>query len=325
MRAGSRAESIPMMKNCRLALVCILCNFAWASTQSLAPTTAPTTQPRTVRVAVIGGMNDTGFWEALSRRFEESTGIRVETVSSGPKDGITSVFKQGGIDLITMHASDTIINLVADGWADDPQPWARNDMIIVGPAKDPAEIKGMTDAAAALKKIIDSRSPFVVHSSLGAQEVLRGVLDANDLALDPDHTTLLLDDRQRRVLHIAAEKSAYTLVGRIPFRSKKIPNDGLEVMVAGDARLFRPFVVAVANPAKVKDAHVLEARRLVEFLRNAETQKWIGEFGKGKFDDRSLFAPVEIHATHATTNASTIRDGWAGRAAGNQISRDPRQ
>ena len=36
-----------------------------------------------------------------------------------------------------MHASDTIVNLVADGYAVDPQPWLKNDLVIVGPRDDP--------------------------------------------------------------------------------------------------------------------------------------------------------------------------------------------
>jgi tungstate transport system substrate-binding protein len=112
--------------------------------------------------------------------------------------------------------------------------------------------------------------------------------------LDPEHTTVLFDDRQRRVLHIAAEQKAYTIVGRIPFRSGKIPNDGMVVMVEGDERLRRPFVVAVANPIKVADAHVADARRMVAFLRSPETQAWIATFGKGKLDERPLFFPVVV-------------------------------
>ena len=256
-----------------------------------APTSQPTTQP-TLRVAVIGGMNDTGFWDALVDRFQRETGITVETRASGPKDGITPVFKQGNVDLITMHASDVAINLVADGYAMDPQPWVRNDMIIVGPERDPAGIKGVTDAGKALTKIADTSSPFVVHSSLGAQEVLRNILDATQVELDPEHTTVLFDDRQRRVLNIAAERGAYTVVGRIPFRSGKIPNDGMGVMVQGDERLRRPYVVAVANPVKVSGARVAEARRMVAFMRSPHTQAWIATFGKGKYDDQPLFFPL---------------------------------
>jgi tungstate transport system substrate-binding protein len=193
-----------------------------------------------------------------------------------------------------MHACDTVLNLVADGYADDPQPWARNDLVLVGPPQDPAGIKGMSDVAAAVKKIVASKSPLVVHASLGAQEVLRNITDANDIELGPDHTTILLDDRQRQVLKIAAEKKAYTLVGRIPFRSGRLPGEGMEVMVSGDPRLRRPYLVAVASAAKCRDAHVEEAKKLAAFLRDPETQRWIASFGVGKFDDRPLFLPVEV-------------------------------
>ena len=107
----------------------------------------PTTGP-SVRVAVIGGMTFTGFWDALADRYEQETGVRVELIATGEKNDIAAVFRRGGVDLITMHSSDTIINLVADGLAMDPQPWMRNDLIIVGPHDDPAKILGMSNAAA---------------------------------------------------------------------------------------------------------------------------------------------------------------------------------
>jgi tungstate transport system substrate-binding protein len=237
-------------------------------------------------------MADTGFWEAISERFEQASGIHVEVVASGNKDGIAPIFKQGGVDLLTMHSSDAIINLVADGYARDPQPWAKNDFVIVGPADDPAKIKGMTDAAEALRKIVESKSELIIHSSLGAQEVLRNILEPADIELDPDHTTALVEDRQRRVMHIAAEKKAYTLVGRIPFLSGKIPNEGMVAMVAGDVRLRRPFLVVTADAKKIRDIHVVEAEALRDCLRSPQAQAFITEFGKGKYDSRSLFLTI---------------------------------
>jgi tungstate transport system substrate-binding protein len=254
---------------------------------------AKQTQPETVRVAVIGGQVETGFWEALAARFEAATGHPVELVAAGPKRVIAEAFRKGEADLITMHASDTIINLVADGYAVDPQPWLKNDLIIVGPPEDPAGIQGMTDAGEALRKIRQEGSPFVVHASLGAQEVLREVLDSADLSLNPDQTTLLSTDKAYGVLQIAAEQQAYTLVGRIPFLSGKLPNNGLVLMVRGDPRLRRPYVAAVANVARFPSAHVAAARQLAAFLMQEETQQWIAEYGRGQIDDQPLFSRVQ--------------------------------
>jgi tungstate transport system substrate-binding protein len=245
-------------------------------------------------VAVIGGMVETGFWQALSERFQKATENRykIDIVASGPKHVIADAFRQGQADLITMHASDTIINLVADGYAVDPQPWLKNDLIIVGPKDDPAHIRTCADAAKAFAMIASSGAPFVVHSSLGAQEVMRDVLDAGNVEMPSDHLTIIFTDRAREVLNVAAEKHAYTLVGRIPFLNGKLPNKGLVLMVRGDPRLRRPYVVATANPQHFPQAHVEGAVALAAFLRKPDTQHWIAGYGISQLDDQSLFFSI---------------------------------
>jgi tungstate transport system substrate-binding protein len=247
----------------------------------------------TVRCAVIGGMTSTGLWQAVSERFEQATGIQVELAVTGPKFEISDAFRHGEADLITMHASDTIINLVADGYGVNPQPWAKNDLLIVGPPSDPAKIRGMTDAVAALEKIIDSKSKLLVHQSLGTNEVLHDLLAAGELKLDADFTIALPSDRHRQMLRRAAQENAYTLVGRIPFLNGKIENDGLVIVVQGDERLRRPYVVVVSSRQPDSPRH-LAAVRLSSFLRSRETQTWLAEFGKGQLDNRPLFFPVVV-------------------------------
>ncbi len=250
--------------------------------------------PQQIRVAIIGGMVETGFWQALSEQFEKATGNRykIEVVSMGPKHIIADAFRKGQADLITMHACDAIINLVADGDAMDPQPWLRNDLVIVGPKDDPAHIRGSRDAADAFHKIVATSAPFVVHASLGAQEVMRDVLNAGNVEMPSDHLTILFTDRARDVLKVAAEKHAYTLVGRIPFLNGKLPNAGLELMVRGDPHLRRPYLVATANPRHFPRANVAGARELAMFLRKPETQEWINTFGISQLDDQPVFFPV---------------------------------
>ena len=250
--------------------------------------------PQLIRVAIIGGMVETGFWQAVAERFEQASGNRykIEVVAMGPKHIIAKTFRAGKADLITMHACDTIINLVADGYAVDPQPWLKNDLVIVGPHDDPAHIRGLPSAAEAFSKIGSSAAPFVVHSSLGAQEVMREILDAGNVNMPSEHLTILFTDRARDVLKIAAQKHAYTLVGRIPFLNGKLPNEGLELMVRGDPQLRRPYVVATADPRKFPQAHVEGAAALAAFLRKPETQAWIGTYGIKQLDDQPIFFSI---------------------------------
>lgn len=247
--------------------------------------------PQTIRCAVIGGMVETGFWHALADRYHAMTGHTVQVVASGPKPVVVDAFRKGGVDLVTFHASDAFVNLVADGLASDPQPWARNDFVIVGPADDPAHVKGEPDAVVAIGKIIAANQPVLTHASQGADGVLHDLLEAKHLVIPAAQTVVFASENQHELLDRAAEAHAYTLLGRIPFASGKVHRDGMVLMVGGDPRLRRPFLVAVATGTGPRlDA----ARDLVAFLRSPATQEWIAAFGKGRYDAAPLFFPITV-------------------------------
>jgi tungstate transport system substrate-binding protein len=249
--------------------------------------------PQTVRCAVVGGLNETDFWPQLGQRFQQATGHKMEIVATGPKHVLAEAFRAGEADLLVMHTGDAIINLVADGLAENPQPWARNDFVIVGPAADPAKIKGEKDAALALGKIIGSKSKFLVHGSNGVSELLGDLLAAGELELDPQMAIHVPTERHRQMLRRAEEEQAYTIVGRIPFLNGKLEAGTLQVLSQGDERLRRPYLVVVAS-GKQNEERLAAARRLAEFLREQPTQEWIASFGKGKYDDRPLLFPVVV-------------------------------
>lgn len=269
----------------RLALAA-LALVACGRESSPAKSEKPTRPKQTIRVAVVGGMMETGFWSEIAARYERTSGDKIELVASGPKPQVVAAFEKGGIDVITVHASDAMVNLVADGLARDPQPWARNDLVIVGPSADPAGIRGEKDAIVALKKIIATKAPLLVHASMGADGVLHDLTEAGKLELDPVATIRFGGENQHDVLVAAKEKGAYTMVGRIPVLLGKLKADGIEIMVRGDRRMRRPYLVEVARNAQSG------ADDLVAFLRSSATQEFIASFKKGQYDEDPLFFPV---------------------------------
>jgi tungstate transport system substrate-binding protein len=263
----------------------------------IAPTQENLNEGQLVRCAGVGGLNEIDFWPQLADRFKRTTGYRMELVAVGPKHAIVDAFKSGEADVVLMHSSDALINLVADGFGENPQPWAKNDFVIVGPSSDPAKIRGENDAVTALRRIIETKSKLLVHSSSGANELLSDLLAAAGLDLDPQCTVHLASDKNRQMLLRAAAEQAYTLVGRIPFLSGKLDNSELRIMVQGDERLRRTYlVVTVADrkQAPVPKETVSAARRFAIFLREPATQEFISNFGKGRFDERPLLFPVKL-------------------------------
>jgi tungstate transport system substrate-binding protein len=273
------------------------------------PETPPPPTQQIIRCAVVGGMVENQFWPELVARFEARTGHIVKLVAAGPKALVVEAFRKGDVDLLTTHASDAIINLVAEGRATDPEPWVHNDLLIVGPPADPAGIRNERDAVVAVRKIIESDGgKLLVHASMGADEVLHGLLEAAKLTLPEDRAVFFAGDRPQEMMSRAAETGAYALAGRIPFRSGKIPTRGLEIMVQGDPRLRRPYVVVVRAGSYDEDPRVRAAHDLAAFLREAETQRWIGEWGKGKLDAEPVFYPMpRMNVVSPTSPGSRAR------------------
>ena len=266
--------------------------FAFLTGLSARPTLAEDKAP--IRVAVIGGMTMTGMWQELAAKFEADTGWKTQLVITGPKDVISAPFKRGEVDLLTMHTADKTTDLVADGYGTNMRPWARNEHTIVGPASDPAGIRGMTDGAAALKKIAAAHAPFVDFYGPGSREVTHKLWQR--AGLKPEGDWVLKDESAspEQIVAFAEKKQAYVVVGRIPVTFGKMPLGKMEVLVKGDPEMRRPFVVIEANPKKFPQANVAGARVLADWLVSEKGQRFLVEYAHEKNGGIPLFFPINL-------------------------------
>src|SRR5580700_9588963 len=103
-----------------------------------------------------------------------------------------AVMGAGKVDFLTMHSGDITTDLVADGFGINMRPWTRNELCIVGPPTDPAHTRGMTDGAAALRKIAAAHAKFVDFQGIGSRELthtlwrLAGVEPKGDWVMKDD-------------------------------------------------------------------------------------------------------------------------------------------
>jgi tungstate transport system substrate-binding protein len=245
-----------------------------------------------VRCAVIGGMTMTGLWPAISKMFETETGYRVEVVATGQRPVLDAALREGKVDLLTMHSGDITTDLVADGFGVNMRPWTRNELCIAGPPGDPARIRGMTNGAAALRKIAEARAKFVDFQGIGSRELahtlwrLAGVEPKGDWIVK-DNTASKYD-----IVQFARANNAYVVVGSIPAQMGKMYAEGMEILVKGDPVMRRPFIVMEANPKKFPQANSAGARALSDFLLSDRVQKFLLEFGKRAGGPEPLFFPV---------------------------------
>lgn len=255
-------------------------------------TPAPVADTKVVRVCVIGGMTMTGMWPRLAEKFEQETGLRVELVATGPKEVIIPVFREGRADLLTMHSSDAATSLVADGLAGNIRPWARNELVIMGPPEDPAGIRGLRDGAAALQKIAATRSPFLDAQGAGKRIVSEHLWEK--AGLRPVGDWVLKDESKspEDLLAYVESKGAYVICGRIPVLFGKLPKGRMEILVEGDPDMRRPYVVIEANPARIPGANAAGARKLADYLVSDRAQAFLKKFAEEQPAGVPLFYPV---------------------------------
>ncbi len=106
------------------------------------------------------GPIDSGVVSALEDQFEKETGIRVRHVGAGTGAAL-KIATKCHIDLVMAHAKSLEEKFIADGYGTERIPLMYNDFVIVGPASDPAAIKGEKLATGALKKIMEKKGKFI--------------------------------------------------------------------------------------------------------------------------------------------------------------------
>ncbi|MGH7569617.1 MAG: substrate-binding domain-containing protein, partial [Gemmatimonadales bacterium] len=117
-------------------------------------------QSRDVLLATTTSTRDAGLLDTLLPIFERRTGYRVRVVAVGSGQAL-ELGRRGDADVVLAHAPDAERALTDSGYFLRRRLVMHNDFLVVGPAADPAELRGMNDAVAALRRLAGSGAPFV--------------------------------------------------------------------------------------------------------------------------------------------------------------------
>ncbi len=256
-------------------------------------------------LATTTSTDDSGLLKTILPDFEARYGATVEVIAVGTGQAI-QLGENGDADVILVHARSREDAFMAAGFGVNRQDVMYNDFVIVGPAADPANIKGLTDAGAALAKIAETQNVFVSRGDDSGTHIKEQSLwQATNVSLT-DATSIKNVDKtfvrpegewylsvgqgMGSVLTIANEQQAYTLSDRATFLARKAQGLDLEIMVEGDSRLFNPYGVIAVNPEKHSNINITAANAFIEWLTSLETQQLISQFGMDKFG-QPLFVP----------------------------------
>ena len=252
----------------------------------------PASSAERLKLATTTSTANSGLLRHLHPFFEKKHGVTVDVIAVGTGQALR-LGQNGDVDVVLVHARAAEDKFVADGHGVNRRDVMYNDYIIAGPAKDPAGVRGMKDAVAALKKVAEKRAPwFSRGDDSGTHKMELDLWRAAGLGKPSGEWYRALGQGMGNTLIAADEKGAYALADRGTYialsSAKKI---GLEITIEGDAKLFNPYGVIAVNPKRHPHVKHGMAMKYVNFLVSPEGQKLIGSFQKG---GKVLFFPSAV-------------------------------
>jgi tungstate transport system substrate-binding protein len=263
------------------------------STTAPAETTTSLAAKSDLVLASTTSTQDSGLFDVLIPAFTQAFpqyNVKVVAVGSGEA---LKLGQTGDADVLLVHSPAAETEFMKAGYGVDRKAVMYNDFVIVGPPADPAKIKGTSDAAAAFKKIADTKSLFYSRgdkSGTNAKELTlwkaAGVTQA--VTETPTGTWYQTTGQgMGETLTIADQKGGYTLTDRATWLSKKDALKGLELVVEGDKALFNQYHVITCTKAK----NMQGANDFMNWIISPDVQQnVIGTYGVDKYG-QALFIP----------------------------------
>ena len=273
-----------------LMLIFTLGTLAGCATKQAAQTTLPGTG-KTLKMATTTSTQDSGLLEVLKPEFEKDTGYTLNIIAVGSGQAMDMGAK-GDVDVLLVHSRAAEDKFIADGFGVNRKDVMHNDFIVIGPANDPAKIKGMTDSVAAFKKIADSKSTFLSRGDNSGTNTKELSIWKNAAITPAGDWYKNVGKGMGDTFRMADEMKGYTLIDRATYLALK-DKYKLEIMVEKDKPLLNPYGVISVNKDKFPNVDLAGANLFGEWITSAKIQKLIADFGKDKYGE-SLFIPDAV-------------------------------
>jgi tungstate transport system substrate-binding protein len=265
-----------------LAILVVLAVAGAAAGQTPAPAA------RTLILSTTTSTQDSGLLDVLIPMFEQATGYSVKTISVGTGQAL-ALAARGEADVTLAHAPALEKKYVEDGKMLNRRLVMYNDFVVVGPAEDPAQIRGRK-AADALARIAQAQARFVSRGDKSGTHLLEQAL-WKAAGVEPRGAWYIESGQgMGQTLLVANERHAYTLTDRGTYLAFQKRLD-LPILVEKDRPLLNIYSVMEVNPANGPRVNAAAGKAFADFMLSPAVQAVIKTFGVDKFG-QPLFVPI---------------------------------
>jgi tungstate transport system substrate-binding protein len=234
-------------------------------------------------------VDNSGLLAHIVPLYTGKSGVAVRVIALGTGQALDAA-RRGDADLALVHDPDAEARFMREGHGITRREIAWNDFIIVGPAADPAHVKGQRDVVAVFDAVWRARVAFVSRGDQSGTDALEkrlwGAANLDVRRAGPWYKDI--GGSMGAALNAAAALDAYTLADRgtwLSFGNRR----NLVILAEGDRRLINVYDVIELNPQLHPQIKYGLAKTFADWLVSPEGQQAIGDY---QIMGQKLFHPV---------------------------------
>jgi tungstate transport system substrate-binding protein len=246
---------------------------------------------KVLMMATTTSTDNTGLLDYLAPAFTKATGIDLRWTAVGTGKAL-KMGENCDVDVLLVHAPGAEKKFVDAGFGTKRRELMYNDFVIIGPASDPAGIKGLS-IGKAMTGIQKSKALFVSrgdNSGTNKKEILLWK-NAGMAVPDKDPWYIQTGQGMLATIQIAEQRNGYTMTDRgtyIKYSQNSGGNPLLKVIVDGDAILLNQYSAIAINTGNCPNAKFDLAMAFSDWMAGSETQQLIKDF---RLLGQRLFTP----------------------------------
>ena len=246
---------------------------------------------KVLMMATTTSTENTGLLDYLAPAFTKATGIDLRWTAVGTGKAL-KMGENCDVDVLLVHAPAAEKKFVDAGFGTKRRELMYNDFVIIGPASDPAGIKGLP-IGKAMTGIQKSKSLFVSrgdNSGTNKKEILLWK-NAGMAVPDKDPWYIQTGQGMLATIQIAEQRNGYTMTDRGTYIKYSHNSGGkpvLKVIVEGDTILLNQYSAIAINTGNCSKAKFDLAMAFSNWMAGSEAQQMIKDF---KLLGQQLFTP----------------------------------
>jgi tungstate transport system substrate-binding protein len=292
------------------------------ATPTPTPNPTPMPPPITLTISSTTSLHDTGLedngTDSIKAAFEAKyPWITVNFLAQGTGAALQTA-QRGDADMVMVHAPSQEATFLDGGYGVNRKIIAYNFFVIVGPADDPAHVRGMTptDAMEQIYTLAQNNTPSIVwvsrNDSSGTCTKEKALwtaagLDVNTISQDSSWFKSTGSGMGQTLL-IANEFNGYTISDTGTYLAYYTQNNiQLDVIVDAQKDLLNVYCVMADNPlnANLTGTHFDTEMLFIQYMVSDEGQQVLANYGVSTYE-KPLFSPFMPLVSGAAPNATLL-------------------